>query len=143
MEQQTTPSALNTVEQSLLDFKTQIEEKIKDLSSKIQHLLTNQSTVSMKVDTVTQSLRGPSASAGTTALSIADELADCERCKSNIIIYNLPEKSDHETDKKLFAELCETVFSEDFAVSKVLRMGKRSENKHRPVLVVLKHDSMK
>ena len=82
MEQQTTPSALNTVEQFLLDFKTQIEEKIKDLSSKFEHLLTNQSTISMEKDTVTQSLQASSASSGailnTTAMSITDESADHE-----------------------------------------------------------------
>jgi len=82
LEQQTTPSALNTVEQFLLDFKTQIEEKIKDLSSKFEHLLTNQSTISMEKDTVTQSLQASSASSGailnTTAMSITDESADHE-----------------------------------------------------------------
>jgi len=44
----------------------------------------------MEVDTVTQSLQGPSASAGTvvntTTSGIADELADRERHKNNIII---------------------------------------------------------
>jgi len=122
----------------------QIEEKIKVLSSQIQHLLSNQSSISMEVDTVTQSLQVSSASAGTvlntTASSIADELADLERCKNNIIFYNLPEKSDCEADKKLFAELSKTIFSEEFAVTKVLRMGKRIENTHRPLLNVLKHE---
>lgn len=82
LEQQTTSSALDTVEESLSDLKTQIEEKIKDLSSKIQHLLANQSGISMEVDAASQSLQSPPASAGTvlntTASSIADELADRE-----------------------------------------------------------------
>ena len=56
----------------------------------------------------------------------------------NIIVYNLPEKLDYEADKKLFAELSKTIFSEEFAVTKVLRIGKRIENKHRPLLIVLK-----
>ena len=76
----------------------------------------------------------------TTASSIADELADRERRKNNLIIYNLPEKSDCEIDKKLFAELCKTIFSDEFTVSKILRLGKRNENKNRPLLVVLKHE---
>ena len=121
-----------------------MEEKIKDLSSKIQHLLSNQSGMSMEVDTVTQSLQSPQTNAGTVlnmvASSIADELADRERRKNNLIIYNLPEKSDHELDKKLFAELCKTIFSDEFAVSKIFRLGKRNENKIRPLLVVLKNE---
>jgi len=121
-----------------------MEEKIKDLSSKIQHLLSNQSGVSMEVDMVTQSLQSPAGTVlNTTASSIADELADRERRKNNLIIYNLPEKSDREADKKLFAELCKTTFSEEFAVSKILRLGKKNDNKNRPLLVVLKHETDK
>ena len=141
LEQQAIPSASNTIKQSLSDLKMQIEEKIK---SQIQHLLSNQSSISMEVGTVTQSLQVSLAGAdtllNTTASSIADELADRECHKNNIIAYNLPEKSDCEADKKLFAELSKTIFSEEFAVTKVLRMGKRIENKHRPLLNVLKHE---
>ena len=54
----------------------------------------------MEVDTVTQSLQSPQTSAGTvlntTASSIADELADRERRKNNLIIYNLFTKKVHE-----------------------------------------------
>jgi len=78
-----------------------------------------------------------------TASGIADELADRECRKNNIIIYNLPEKPDHESDKKLFTELSKTIFSEEYPVLKILRMGKKSENKHRPALVVFKHESDK
>lgn len=39
--------------------------------------------------------------------------------------------------------MCKTVFSEEFAVTKILRMGKRNENKHRPVLIALKHETDK
>ena len=144
LEQQAISSASNTIEQSLSDLKIQIEEKIEVLSSQIQHLLSNQSTISMEVDTVTQSLQVSPAGAGTllntTTSSIADKLADCDRRKNNIIVYNLPEKSDREADKKLFAELSKTIFSEEFAVTKLLRMGKRNENKNRPLLIVLKHE---
>ena len=56
------------------------------------------------------------------------------------VILLFTEKSDHEADKKLFAELSKTIFSEEFAVTKVLRIGKRIENKHRPLLIVLKHE---
>jgi len=104
LEQQSAPSVFKTtIEQSFSDLKAQLEEKIKELSSRIQLLQSNQSSINMEVDTVTQSLQGPSASAGTvmntTASGIADELADRECRKNNIIIYNLPEKTDRESDK--------------------------------------------
>ena len=53
--------------------------------------------------------------------------------------HNLPEKFDREIDKKLFAELCKTVSFDEFAVSKMLRLGREMKNKNRPLLVVLKH----
>ena len=148
MEQQSAPSVVKTtIEQSFSDLKAQLEEKIKELSSRIQLLQSNQSSINMEVDAVTQSLQGPSASAGTvlntTASGIADELADCERRKNNLIIYNLPETPDREADKKLLTELSKTVFSEEYPVLRILRMGKKNENKHRPALVVLKHDTDK
>ena len=37
-------------------------------------------------------------------------------------IYNLSEKSDGEIDKKLFAELCKIVFSDEFAVSRIFTL---------------------
>ena len=86
MEQQAIPSASNTIEQSLSDLKMHIEEKIKVLSSQIQHLLSIQSSISMEVDTVTQSLQVSPAGAGTllntTASSIVDKLAERERRKN-------------------------------------------------------------
>ena len=70
-----------------VDLKTvYIEEKIKVLSSQIQYLLLNQSSISMEVDTVTQSLQVSPAGAGTllntTASSIVDKLAERERRKN-------------------------------------------------------------
>jgi len=46
-----------------------------------------------------------------------------------VTTYNLPEKSDREADKKIFAELCKATFSEEFAVSKILRLGKKNDKK--------------
>ena len=42
------------------------------------------------------------ASSAAHTCSIIDELADRDRRKKNIIIYNLPEVTDHAADKVLF-----------------------------------------
>ena len=53
----------------------------------------------------------PSVSPSITALSITDELADRERRKNNIIVYNFTETSDHQTDKDSFVNFCSSVFN--------------------------------
>jgi len=132
---------------SLSDLSNQIKEHISDLGLKIQSLTSNHSTVQMEVDSATASLQTPlpgSTSLISTASSIADELADRERRKNNIV-YNLVENSDREADKKVFSNLCQAVFSKEFTANKVIRLGKRSDNndRHRPVLVVLQDESDK
>ena len=55
--------------------------------------------------------------------------ADRDQRRNNIILYNFSEKSEREADRKAFNDMCQVVFSEQFAVSKVIRLGKRSEDK--------------
>ena len=60
----------------------------------------------------------PSVSAPSGAAdSIIDELADRDRCKKNIIVYNLPEATDHAADKVSFLAPCKTVFNLDVLVN--------------------------
>ena len=73
----------------------------------------------------------------TAALSIADELADRERRKNNLIIYKLPESNNHSNDKTNVAKLCKTVFDIDIRITKSLQLGKKSEDKIRPLLICL------
>ena len=67
----------------------------------------------------------PSVSPSVTALSIADELADRERRKNNIIVYNFPEASDHQSDKDSFVNFSTSVFNCNVNIKKMLRLGKR------------------
>ena len=78
---------------------------------------------------------------------INDSTAKYTYCKNfrlygSVIIYNLDlqEKSDHEVDRRLFAELRKTV-----SAPKLLRilMGRKKENKQRPLIVVFKHEENK
>ena len=71
------------------------------------------------------------------ALSVADELADRESRKNNLIIYKLPESNNHSNDKTNVAKLCKTVFDIDVGITKSMRLGKKSEDKIRPLLICL------
>ena len=51
------------------------------------------------------------------AHSIIDELADRDRHKKNIIVYNLPEATDHAADKVSFLTNCKAVFILDVLVT--------------------------
>ena len=72
-------------------------------------------------------------------LNIADELADRERRKNNLIIYNLPETSDQSKDTAFFNELCQSVFTITVKVTKSMKLGKKVENKNRPLLISLEN----
>jgi len=75
--------------------------------------------------------------------SIIDELTDRDRRKRNVIIYNFPEAKDRTDDKNSFLTLCRTVFDLNAPVTQVLRLGKRFENKFRPLLVCFEEEDDK
>ena len=71
------------------------------------------------------------------AHSIIDELADRDRHKKNIIVYNLPEATDHADDKVPFLGLCKTVFNLDVQVTWVTHSGKTLETSTDPYWCVM------
>ena len=85
-----------------------------------------------------------STAAASTALNvnILDELADRERRRKNLIIYNFPENSDYQTNKAKFLELLKW-FNVDLNITKVIRLGKRNGEKPRTLLVGLDNDATK
>ena len=62
-------------------------------------------------------------------------MADRERRKNNTIVYNFPEASDHQRDKDLFTDFHISVFKHNGNVNKLLHLGKKVPNKHRPLLL--------
>ena len=63
--------------------------------------------------------------ASSAAHSIIDELADRDRLKKNIIIYNLPEATDHAADKVSFPSLCKTVLKQAQTLIGYMKKTKR------------------
>ena len=60
-----------------------------------------------------------------------------------MIIYNFTENSDHQADKAKFLELSKLVFNLDLNVTKIIRLGKRNDEKCRPLLAGLDSDAAK
>jgi len=76
-------------------------------------------------------------------LTILDVLADRERRRKNLIIYNMPEPTDGQSDQQSFKDLCSAAFSANVNLSKTARLGKKFDNKHRPLLVCIDDASVR
>ena len=76
-----------------------------------------------------------------SANSIADELADRKGREANAIVYNLPKLPDKSNDKYQYTDLCNivTVFCIKVAIIKLIRLGKRQDNKARPFLITMEN----
>ena len=147
--------SIKCIDKSIADLTVQVSKCIEDLGSKFENLLSNQSGLQMEVDSIQNQSPNPdnsvqlrttttyASAASNAAHSIIDELADRDRCKKNAIIYNLPEAKDHTADKNSFLTLCKTVFDLNVPVTRVVCLGKRLENKHRPLLVCFEQEDDK
>ena len=131
------------IEKSLSDLTVQVGKCIEDLDLKIKNLL-SQTGLQMEVDSiqsqptsagVTMRPSSTSASAAYSAAhSIIDELTDRDRRKKNIIIYNLPEATDHAAVKVSFLALCKTVFNLDVLVTRVSYTFRKKTGKQAQTL---------
>ena len=75
-----------------------------------------------------------SMSSTSETLTILDELADKEcRCK-NLIVNNLEEDSEENSDESMLQELFSSVFNLDVVLTKTVRLGQRNDSKPRPLL---------
>ena len=75
--------------------------------------------------------------AASSTFDVANEIAERDRRKRNIIVYNLPEKTERADDKVKLTEMCKEITDVELKITKTFRLGKRVESKHRPLLVGL------
>ena len=75
--------------------------------------------------------------------NIAEELAERERKKNNVVVYNLPEESNPTAEKDQFVKMCKEATDLDVNVQKLFRLGKKSDNKARPLLICLESEGEK
>ena len=126
-----------------------LQKSIDDLSLNIDKLITRNSNIQMEIDNTSESISAPAqsksyasaASPSNSALSITDELADQEKRRKNVIVYNFPEASDRKVDSGSFLNMCKEVYNSDISVNKVVHLEKKSAEKQRPLLRCLKHDA--
>ena len=78
-----------------------------------------------------------------STFDVADEIAERDRWKRNVIIYNLPEQADRAADKAKFTEACKSIIDCDIDVVKLFRLGRKIDNKHHPLLVGLNSEADK
>ena len=132
-------NADTTTLRSLKVEQTNLHHTISDVSNKLDDLFSqNRNKLKMYVSktlaskvklqvppNLSQTTASTSKLPTTAVLSIADELADREWRKSNLIIYNLPEPTNNSKDKSLFTELSKSVFDTIVKITKSLRLGKK------------------
>ena len=93
-----------------LCFNKNLQTEIENTSEPLNSIPTNSATV-------------PPAS---SAMSIIDEIADCDRRKKNIIVYNLPEPaSNDKSDSDAFAAMCSSVYRCSYTITKSVHLGKK------------------
>ena len=90
-----------------------------------------------EIKSTASSIAVPTTQSTSAALSVIDKISNQTCRKNNLIMYNHPEGADLSADKESFISLCSTAFDLNVEVDKVLHLGRRLEEKHRPLLVRL------
>jgi len=77
------------------------------------------------------------AGSSSNVLDFVDEMAERDRRKSNIVVYNFAELTDRNADIESFKALSNTVFKLDLDAAKAIRLGPKVPNKYRPLLLTI------
>ena len=138
---------LATLSSKCDNVKETLHKSITELSLKVDRLLSCNSDLQMDINSASEQIDASANTKVNTAtaptLGILDELADRERRRKNLIAYNFPENGDSPVDKTKFQELSTTVFNLDLSITKVYRLGKRKDDKPRPLLIGLESETEK
>ena len=85
----------------------------------------------------TNTAQNPTTESSRSTIDIIDEMADRERRKQSIVVYNFTECADLKADTEAFKVLCTDVFKLDTNICIAIRLGPKNPNKHRPLLLIL------
>ena len=77
----------------------------------------------------------PAAPGMANSLDIVDEMADRDRRRCNLVVYNFTESDDRKKDQGL----CKDVFKLDVKITKAVRLGPKIPNKQRPLLLTVQN----
>jgi len=160
-EIQSTGNQTNKEFQQFSKQNQEVANQISNLTTRINQLVSNNNQIQTQIEDMKVAIhkkcddkaaqQPPNAnvdppsqtSVSGTTLTILEELADRERRRNNVIIYNMPESSDPQSDQGKFKELCSTAFGIDVNLNKTTRLGKKIDNKQRPILVCLDDPSVR
>lgn len=143
-------TTVNNEVQQLSQQHKEVANQISDLSARINQLVSHSNEMQSRIEDVNGALRNkpdtqpaqqpaqnnPAQPLGST-YDIIEEMRDRERRRRNIIVYNFPEKSDQKGDMEAFKALSDTVFKLDLSIEKTVRLGRKVDNKTRPLLLIL------
>ena len=127
-----------------------MQKSVEEIASKISSLSLSNNNLQIEIENTAESISNSTQnrivplSPPNAAMGIIDELADRDRRKKNLIIYNLPEPtSKNQSDSDLFTALCSSVFNRTVTITRSIRLGKKEPNKHRILLLCLEHEEDK
>lgn len=141
---------ISTIEKSISESQTLALQGLKtelttlqtitsNLATRIKDLCSQHTALQNQLQTASSSSELISCSSGPeptkSAFDVADEIADRDRRKRNVIVYNLPEEPNRAADKAKFIEVCKAVSSNGISIEKLFRLGRKAQNRHRPLLV--------
>lgn len=104
---------------------------VEDISMKINSLSSSNNNLQKEIQSTSESLNETQTAhvqrpPVNPAMSIVDELADREKRKKNLIVYNLPESAQNsKSDSDTFTAMCSSVFNCSFAITKFLRWERK------------------
>ena len=130
-------SDLTTKVNTLCSMNENLEKEIKSAVSLMATgsvPATQSASESSTTPNQTDTASSISMSSTSETLTILDELADRERRCKNLIVYNLEEDSEANSDESMLQELFSSVFNLDVVLTKTVRLGRRNDSKPRPLL---------
>ena len=148
-------SHITTLEKSITDIQStgnqvskqnqEVANQISDLTTKINQLVSNNNQMRSQIEDMKATMhtestnQTPTAPGMTNSLDIVDEMADRDRRRCNLVVYNFGESDDRKKDIESFQGLCKDVFKLDVKITKAVRLGPKIPNKQRPLLLTLEN----
>ena len=134
--------------ETLVSEQNALKKDISELSAKLNALCATNENLQKEIKSAALSIANMDsdvlalsntqrAGSSNNAMDIIDEMADRDRRKNNIVVYNFAELADRNADIESFKALSNTNFKLDLDVVKAIRLGPKVPNKHRPLLLTV------
>ena len=132
---------VKSIQDHLSPQYNQLEKSVSDLSVKINELSTQEINLKKQIEDSSSAISAakvamekPVTTSIDPTLRAMEEMADRERRKNNVVIYNLKEGGNHEADKDSVSVLLNSILDCQLNVTKLFRLGSKS-HKDRPLLI--------